>query len=262
MESEENSIHYDPQAYDKLPFTWAVASDTGKVRAANEDAWHIEPETGLFIVSDGMGGHRGGEVASAFVVNDLSVSIDAGFFKLRSASQRAIRNLIRRSIGHLNEQVRMEGDSESGCRDMGATVVVALIHAGRATIANVGDSRIYRCRKGKLTQLSRDHSVVGELIAQGRLAPEHADNHPAGGMITQYMGMHMPTKPYIRSFRLIKGDRLLLCTDGLTDMLTDEQIRTVLTQTGDPDAAVKSLVQEANDAGGIDNITAALIDYH
>lgn len=259
MESEQNSIHYDPQAYDKLPFTWAVASDTGNVRESNEDAWHIEPETGLFIVSDGMGGHRGGELASAFVVNDLSVSIDAGFHKLRSTKPRAIRRLIQRSVRHFNEQVRMEGHSEAGFRDMGATVVLVLIHAHRATLANVGDSRLYRCRGGKLVQLSRDHSVIGELIEQGKLLPEQAENHAAGGIITQYMGMEQPAKPFIKTFQLKKNDRLLLCTDGLTDMLSDAQIRDILTHQPDPDAAIKTLIEQANQAGGADNITAILI---
>jgi len=261
MEINPGSIHYDPQAYEKLAFTWAVRSDTGKVRAANEDAWHIEPETGLFIVADGMGGHRGGEVASSFVVNDLSVSIDAGFHRLRSTSPRAIRALIKRSVRHLNEQVRMEGDSEAGFRDMGATVVLVLIHAGRATLANVGDSRLYRLREGTLMQLTRDHSVVEELIQAGKLKPEEADNHPAGGMITQYMGMTMPAQPFIRSFNLTTGDRLLLCTDGLTDMLADEQIRNILLDTSDSDSAVEMLIEQANAAGGVDNITAVLIDY-
>ncbi len=99
------------------------------------------------------------------------------------------------------------------------------------------------------------------MIEQGKLTPEQADNHPAGGMITQYMGMEVRARPHMRSFQLRKGDRLLLCTDGLTDMLSDERIREILCGTPEPDAAVKTLVEQANAAGGADNITAVLVDY-
>ena len=262
MKLPEDSIHFDPQAYGSLPFTWAACSDVGKVRQKNEDAYFVEPEMGLFIVSDGMGGHRGGEVASAFVVNDLSVSIDTGFGRLRSKTPRPIRNLIKRSIRRHNKQVLAEAENESGCKDMGATLVLALIHAGRATIANLGDSRLYRFRGGKLTQLSRDHSVISELIEQGKLQPDQAENHEAEGVITQYMGMSQHAEPHIKSFRLKKGDRLLLCSDGLTDMLTDTQIRDILLQQPDPDAAVQTLTQNADAAGGADNITVILIHCH
>lgn len=261
MESPEQSIHYDPQAYGNLNFTWAVCSEIGQVRKVNEDAFHIEPESGLFIVSDGMGGHRGGEVASAFVVNDLSVIIDAGFGRLRMTSRRVIRDLIKRSILLHNRQVRLEAGSESGYRDMGATVVLVLIHAGRATVANLGDSRLYRWRKGRLVQLSRDHSVIRELIEQGKLHPDETANHEAAGVITQYMGMPERAAPYVRSFLLQRGDRLLLCTDGLTDMLSDRQIGAVLKSQPEATAAAQTLVQQANDAGGVDNITVVVIDY-
>jgi len=262
MESTGIPIEIDPQAYGSLPFTWAVRSDVGKVREINEDAYLVEPETGLFIVSDGMGGHPGGEIASAFVASDLSVTIDTGLHKLRSDSRHAMRRLIKRAIRQHSRQVRIEGQNESGYKDMGATVVLALVHNGRATIANLGDSRLYRFRRGKLTQLSRDHSVIGELIEQGKLRPEEAENHAAGGMITQYMGMEKKPRPYIKSFQIKKNDRLLLCSDGLTDMLSDVEIQSVLSQNPDADAAVQTLVKQANNAGGADNITVILIDCH
>ena len=261
-ESSESPIQHDPQVYGSLPFAWAAKSDAGRCRENNEDAWLVEPEAGLFILSDGMGGHRGGELASAFVTRDLSVLIEAGFHKLRSQSRRAILNLIKRAIRHHNDQVRAEGDSESGYKDMGATVVLAMIHSGRAYIANLGDSRLYRYRNHKLTQMSRDHSVISELIEAGKLHPEQAENHEAEGQITQYMGMDEKAIPLLRSFKLQKNDRLLLCSDGLTDMLKDNEIAQILEENPDSEPAVEQLIQEANHAGGADNITTILIDYN
>lgn len=261
MESGETSIQHDPQVYGSLPFAWAARSDTGRLRDNNEDAYLIEPEAGLFILSDGMGGHRGGELASIFVTRELSVQIEAGFHKLRSQSRRSILHLIKRSIRRYSDQVRLEGDSESGCKDMGATVVVVMICGGRAYVANLGDSRLYRYRNQKLRQISRDHSVVGELIEAGKLRPDQAENHEAEGQITQYMGMDQKAAPHLRSFLLQRNDRLLLCSDGLTDMLSDQHIAPILQQNPDPQDAVDQLIGQANEAGGVDNITAVLIDY-
>ena len=261
MGSTKIPIHLDPQAYDGLPFTWSVHSDIGQVRQTNEDSYLIEPETGLFIISDGMGGHKGGEVASTFVTSDLSVTIDTELNKLRSSSPRAIRRIIQKAICQHSKQVQMEGQSEVGYKDMGATVVLALIDSGRVTIANLGDSRFYRYRNGKLIQISREHSVIAELIESGKLLPEHAENHDVGGMITQYMGMEKKAAPHIKSFLLKKNDRLLLCSDGLTDMLTDTQIQDVLCTQPDTDITAEKLVKLANDAGGVDNITVLLIDW-
>ncbi len=261
-ESSENPVQHDPQVYGSLPFAWAAKSDVGRCRENNEDAYLVEPEAGLFIVSDGMGGHRGGELASVFVTRDLSVLIEAGFHKLRSQSRRAILNLIKRAIRRHNDQVRAEGDSESGYKDMGATVVLAMIHSGRAYIANLGDSRLYRYRNHKLTQITRDHSVVGELIEAGKLHPDQAEDHEAEGQITQYMGMDEKAAPHLRSFKLEKNDRLLLCSDGLTDMVDNLTISQILEQNPDPEPAAEQLIRQANNAGGADNITTIIIDYN
>lgn len=261
MESEQTIRPPDPQLYGSLPFAWAAGTDTGRCREQNEDAYLIEPEVGLFILSDGMGGHRGGELASVFVTRDLSVLIEAGLHTLRAHSRRAVLNLIKRSIRRHNKQVRMEGQSEAGFKDMGATVVLALIQAGRAYIANLGDSRLYRLRRGRLTQLSRDHSVISELIEAGKITPDQAEGHEAEGVITQYMGMDKKAVPFLRSFMLEKNDRLLLCSDGLTDMLTEEQIGGILMDQPDLDLAVEMLIKQANHAGGADNITAICIEY-
>ncbi len=244
------------------PFTWGAASDVGKVRAVNEDAYVIEPEIGLFVVSDGMGGHKGGALASSIVVEDLSVMIENRLHGLRSDSPRAVRRLFKAAIAEQSRQLCIEGAAgEHGYREMGATVVVLLIRRRRAYVANLGDSRIYRFRAGRLRQLTRDHSVIRELLEAGHIEPHEVENHEASGQITRYIGMEEDAAPHVRTFALQKGDRLMLCTDGLTDMLDEKSIAKILATEDTAQTACKKLVQKANNAGGHDNITALIVDY-
>lgn len=261
MTEPQPDIQNDPQVYQGLPFTWAALTDVGRCREQNEDAFIVEPEAGLFLVSDGMGGHPGGEVASDFVAENLSVRIETGLHKLRSKSPRAVRNLLKRAVGFHSRELYHEAQSESGPSGMGATVVLCLLLNGRCYVVNVGDSRLYRLRKKRFVQVSHDHSFVNELIQNGQLDPNSAFGHPDSAILTQYMGMPAETRPHIRSFGLKPGDRLLLCTDGLTDMLPDEAIKAVLLDNPDPRQAVRQLTDRANAAGGYDNITAVLIDW-
>ena len=157
--------------------------------------------------------------------------------------------------------MQLEGTSETGYEDMGATLVIALLRKRRCFVANVGDSRAYLLRKGRLRQLTRDHSVVSELIEKGRLKPENAENHHAQGQITRYIGMERKARSHVRSFGLKKGDRILLCTDGLTDLLNDKAIAKLLKTNDEAEAACKALVTAANKAGGHDNTTALVIDW-
>jgi len=257
LQAQENTCRLGRTA----SFQWGSASDRGRVRPENEDALFVEPEIGLFLVSDGMGGHRGGALASKIVTEDLPVLIENALHELRSASPRAIRAVFKRSIAEQSRQLWMEGISESGYKDMGATLAAVLLQNHRAYIANLGDSRIYRLRKGRLVQLSKDHSVVSELLREGTIAPAEAANHTAQGEITHYVGMEEPARPYVRSFALKKADRLMLCTDGLTDMVSDKQIASVLVAEGNPQAACEQLVRAANNASGDDNITVVVVDW-
>jgi len=244
-----------------LAFHWGVASDVGKLREENEDAYFIESEIGLFLVSDGMGGHRGGELASKIIVEDLPPMIENGLDKLRSPSPRAIRSLLRRTVAEQSKQLRMEGGSENGYKDMGATVAMALLVNGRAYIANIGDSRVYRFRKGRLVQLTKDHSVVSELLERGKIEPEEVENHVAQGQITRYVGMDRIARAYVRSFALRRGDRLLLCTDGLTDIVDDKGIAAILSKELDSQGFCDTLVKTANAGGGTDNVTVIIADW-
>ena len=246
---------------DNLLRHWGAASDVGRVRDENEDSFVVEAELGLFLVSDGMGGHRGGALASKIVAEDLPVMIETRLAKLRGYSPRAIRSMLKRTIAEQNRQLQMEGTSEAGYKGMGATVVVVLLRDGRAYVANMGDSRMYLVRKGRLWQRSRDHSVVSSLLRRGKIDAEEAANHHARGQITRYVGMEEKGRAYVRSFMLKDGDRLLMCTDGLTDMLSDKAIAKILKEQADPQAACQALVRAANAAGGHDNITAVVVDW-
>ena len=244
-----------------LPLRCAGLSHIGKVREENEDTFLMDPELGLFLVSDGMGGHRGGELASKIVIEDLPVMIEVSLDKLKVGNPTTIRSLFKKAIGEQSRQLNLEGTSETGYRDMGATLVVALLRKERGYIANLGDSRIYRFRTKRLVQLTRDHSVVSELLDKGKIKPEEAENHEAQGVITDYMGMEDKARPHIRSFQLKTGDRLLLCTDGLTDSIDDKAIATILAKNQECKQACQALVDAANAAGGHDNITVVIVDW-
>ena len=244
-----------------LPFWWCSASDRGKVRAENEDRYLAEAELGLFVVSDGMGGHRGGALASQIVSEDLPVMIETGLDRLRVGSAGAIRSLLSKAIAEQSRQLLLEGGSESGFKDMGATLVMVLLRNGRAYVANLGDSRMYRFRGGRLRQLTKDHSVVSELVDRGQIKPEEAEKHEAAGEITHYVGMEEKPAPYVCSFGLRKGDRLLLCTDGLSDMVDDGAIAAILGGEDEIERACRRLVDAANAAGGEDNVTVLLIEW-
>ncbi len=252
----------DPSLMDKLAFRWGALSSVGKVREHNEDAFFIEPEIGLFVVADGMGGHKGGAIASKIVTEDFPVMIENKLHALRSESPRAVARLFKTTIAEQSLHLWMEGEHGEGFREMGATVVVLLIKGGHAYAANLGDSRIYRFRKGHLQQLTKDHSVISELIEAGHIEPHEADNHEAAGQITHYMGMEEDRPPHIKTFTLQKKDRIMLCTDGLTDMLDDKQIAQLLAEEQDPQTACQKLIKKANNAGGHDNTTIIIVDYN
>jgi protein phosphatase len=242
-------------------FRWAAQTDAGKQRDENQDSFFADPEPALFGVCDGMGGHRGGALASGIVADDLPVMIENALDKLKVGTARTVRSILKRMIAEQSKQLQLEGTSETGFRDMGATLVIALLRKGRCFIANIGDSRAYRLRNGRLVQLTRDHSVVSELIEKGHIEPEEAANHVARGQITCYIGMEEKARSHVHSFTLKKNDRILLCTDGLTDMVADNDIATILMTETDPQIACESLVAAANKAGGHDNVTTLVIDW-
>lgn len=226
--------------------TAAAATDVGRVREGNEDAFLVlDP---LFVVADGMGGARGGEVASNLAVD-------------------TIRRLFERSEGSLTEQVeeanrtvfeRSQQDREvSG---MGTTLTAALVEGGRARLAHVGDSRAYLFRDGELHLVTEDHTLVRRMVQEGEISAEEAETHPHRNILTRVLGVDGAVVVDEGLLDLREGDRILLCTDGLSGMVGAGEIAAILGGTRDPQEAADRLVAAANRAGGVDNITAVILD--
>jgi len=240
--------------------THAGLSHRGCVREENEDNWCAHPELGLYIVSDGLGGECAGALASRVVVDALPEMLRARARALSELSgERAVR-VVKEVLVELSAQVSAQTHGEAGLEGMGATVVLALVRGQKALIAHMGDSRAYLFRHGRLRLLTKDHSVVQLLVEAGEISKSEADRHPARGQVTRSVGMEGEPLPEARVVAFRAGDRLLLCTDGLTGMLSDEGIERSLAQETQPQAACRALVESALSNGGKDNVTAVVVD--
>lgn len=238
----------------------AGLTNVGKVRDTNEDAYVVDLDHGLFVVSDGMGGARAGELASRIVTTVLPGMILARLHRLRNPRTRAIRYWLRQDILRLSQQLHAEAAQKTALRGTGATVVLALLREDRAHIAHMGDSRAYLFREQHLRQWTDDHSIVAMLVRSGEITAADAKTHPARAQITRVVGMEAPVYPEVGTFPLKPGDRLLLCSDGLTGMVSDEDIAAILRTTPTPQHACDLLVHAANEAGGKDNITVVVVE--
>ncbi|MGZ8600490.1 MAG: Stp1/IreP family PP2C-type Ser/Thr phosphatase [Actinomycetota bacterium] len=226
--------------------TAAAASDVGRVREGNEDAYLVlEP---LFVVADGMGGARGGEVASNLAIQTIRRLFEAGEGSLPDQVQEANRVVFERS----------QRDREVA--GMGTTLTAALLEDGALRLAHVGDSRAYLLRDGELHLVTEDHTLVRRMVQAGEITAEEAETHPHRNILTRALGVDGIIDVDEGILELREGDRVLLCTDGLTGMVRAEEIRAVLAGQPDPQEAVDLLVRAANRAGGVDNITALLLD--
>ena len=233
----------------------AGLTDQGKVRYNNEDAFCVNGEMGLYVVSDGMGGHNGGEVASNMIIELLPELI-----KNREQSGPSDETVIlKEAVLDINDKVCERGANDEELLGMGATVTALWFKGKKVFVAHVGDSRLYRVRKNQLTQLTDDHSVVGALIQMGQISAEEARVHPAKHILTSCIGSKEPIDPEVQSLRAEVEDRYLLCSDGLTNMLPDDRIYTILSEQKDAQKAAQELIRQANDAGGEDNITVIVL---
>jgi serine/threonine protein phosphatase PrpC len=233
-----------------ITITAAGATDRGRVRPTNEDAFAVAPP--LYVVADGMGGHRGGEVAARLAVTTIALRAP----ELAAADGDALAASLREA----NRIILDAAGEDDALRGMATTCTAALVRGRVARIAHVGDSRAYLSRAGTLTQLTADHSVVAELVREGYLSPEEAAHHPRRNVILRALG-HVPDLDVDTVEAVLDaGDRLLLCSDGLTNELDDGEIADVLGADADAQGTAERLVGLANAAGGADNVTVIVID--
>ncbi|SHE50996.1 protein phosphatase [Desulfofundulus australicus DSM 11792] len=233
---------------------WSQASDAGLVRQVNEDSMCVEPGLGLFAVADGMGGHQAGEIASRTAINEL-----VRFLKAHYPFPRDPGSLLLQGIQEANRLVYQLSFSNPGYRGMGTTLTAALVKNEYLYLAHVGDSRVYLLRKGKMHQLTEDHSLVGELVRLGGISEEQARNHPRRNILTRALGIEPRVEVDGARVKIQKGDKIILCTDGLTVHLSPQDILMLLQENPDPDRAVSKLIQAALNRGGSDNITVILL---
>lgn len=227
-----------------------AGTDTGRQRRANEDALLARPP--LFVVADGMGGARAGEVASRIAIEsfrsgpEAAGEIDAG---------QALRRRIEEANARIHELSRRNVEQAG----MGTTLTALLVGSDDVTLAHVGDSRAYLLRDGRLSRLTEDHSLVDELIRQGKITPEEAQEHPQRSVITRALGPEPEVRADVRVLQARAGDVYMLCSDGLTTMLEDSALERIIASHGSLRAAGEALLQAANEAGGRDNITVILL---
>ena len=224
-----------------------AATDVGRVREGNEDGYLIDEALGLVALADGMGGHHGGEVASATALEALRAGVTSGA-SLREAMEEANRAVFAKSL------------TDTSLHGMGTTLTAGtLVTGGTLLIGHVGDSRAYMFRDGDLRRLTTDHSHVEELVRDGKITEDEAAVHPMRSVITRALGIDETVDVDVYPVELLPGDRVVLCSDGLTDMVHEDAIAGELRRESDAKRAAARLVDTANRAGGVDNITVVVI---
>jgi len=230
--------------------TAALRTDIGRVRKQNEDAAWLNEERGIYVVADGMGGHLAGEVASAMAIDAVK--------RMAEKNDIASVALLREAVLEAHEAISTRARENQSCSGMGTTISAMWRGGHYMYIAHVGDSRIYRLRRGKLEQITQDHSLVEELVRARIITREEARNHPRRNIITRALGTPGENAPDLLAADMEAGDLWLLCTDGLTGMVGDEQIERVLCGGESLDKMADTLLKMALAAGGRDNVTLIL----
>jgi protein phosphatase len=262
-------------------------TDRGKVRESNEDQFLIaelskamrvwqtslpEPKlqvgderAHLFLVADGMGGHQAGERASAMAVaaiENFTLNTFRWFFAADGAGAQKVLTQFQAALQHADARIAEEASEHPELKGMGTTVTMAFQLGAQLCLVHAGDSRAYAFRDGVLHQLTQDHTLVGELVRSGNLREDEVAGHPFRHVITNVVGgPNVGVKVQARAFEMQAGDRLLLCSDGLTEMVKDDAIAVVFSAEPDPEGAARTLLQQALDAGGRDNITVVVVRF-
>lgn len=239
-----------------MKLRYAALTDVGRVRATNEDGYLATGK--FFAIADGMGGHQAGEVASTIALKSLEKSLkELPCLPASRLSRMNLEKCIKTSIRRANLAIMEE--AHSGRSGMGTTLTVVVPWRNRIHIGHVGDSRAYLLRDGKLQRLTEDHSLVAQMVRDGRLNPWEAEIHPLRSVLTRALGTPS-VEIDLSSIELRLKDKILLCTDGLTSMLKEKEIKEMLSENLDPQTICQKLVEAANDRGGIDNVTVILIE--
>ena len=225
----------------------AGRTDVGRQRSANEDSLFVNPP--MFAVADGMGGAKAGEVASAVAVEAVEGATESG-----ESTETELANIVRQA----NRRIYDLAVADESRRGMGTTLTLAKVHGDEVSLAHVGDSRAYLLRGGELEQLTRDHSLVAELERSGQITPEAAEHHPQRSIITRALGPEPDVQVDTYTLAGRAGDTFLICSDGLTSMISDEELAAILRSATTLDEAAESLVLAANQSGGKDNITVVM----
>lgn len=244
----------------KLPYKVSTVglSDTGLVRQNNEDVWAQQPSIGFYVLADGMGGHQAGEVAARETTSALCKALKKKITTSKGYTLAELQDLLKRAIIYVNGIVYKMGRAKEELRGMGTTLCCLLFHKDGLVLAHVGDSRIYRLRGGKFEQLTKDHSLLRDLVEQGQLNDTQATDFLYKNIITKAIGTESKVEPSVKISTVYDGDVYLMCTDGLSDLLTTEQIGEVLKTSNSKEMAVKTLIDRANAEGGRDNITVVI----
>lgn len=236
-------------------------TDIGKERSMNQDSFYVSENEknglNLYILADGMGGHKGGEIASKVAVTAVSKYITEKFNEI-SPDKQSILELIDDAIAFANSAIYEEAEFDEELQDMGTTLEVLIIFNGKIFIGHIGDSRIYRIRKNSIKKITTDHSYVEKLIQDGEITREESYNHPKKNLLIRALGTDPEVEPDLIYTALNKNDVILICSDGLTNMVKEEEIFNIIKEnTGD---MTDILIGEANNSGGLDNITVIVID--
>ena len=235
-------------------------TDIGKAREKNQDYYYVSEENDepkIYILADGMGGYKGGEVASKLATESVKKYIQSNFDSIIK-DKESILKLIASAVEYANMVVYEKSKETQELEGMGTTLEVCLIYNNKAYIGHVGDSRVYRIRNEVIRKLTKDHSYVQQLIEDKKITREEAKTHPKKNMITRALGCTPYVEPDLRARNFEKGDIFILCSDGLTNMVDEKQIYEIIKE--DIQMAAERLVDEANQAGGYDNITVIIIN--
>jgi len=239
-------------------------TDKGLVREINEDNWYANepsPVSKAFyaIVADGMGGHQAGEVASRLATETISEYINNRYTD--ELSYGDLKVMLIKAVEEANKRILAESRKSSTKIGMGTTLVMCFIINNKVIVTHVGDSRLYLLRKNSIHKVTKDHSLVAELVKEGKITEKEALTHPQKNIITRALGTDSTVEIDICEFDLIDRDIILLCTDGLSNMLTDDEIFKTVSESENVIISPKNLVDRSNENGGTDNITAVVLKY-